>query len=416
MQCFSDSFLASADQFRKLSSGDWKRLLRWLDTSGLALYFLQRMAELRRNDLLPPAVLARLQQSLLENTERTRALIDESSRLQRAFEDAGLPYAVMKGLSLWPESVPDPCLRSQLDLDYLVTEEDAPAAQRILEGKGYYLHAVSGDTWEFKTHHMPSTSLQDLYRPVSFRCVELHVEGRHGPPLSLLARATRTEFGGVLMPVLSPTDMLLGQALHLYKHICSEFSRAAHFLEFRRHVMARSDDDQFWNELRTTAGVYSSAPLALGVATLLTTQLMGEFAPVALTCWTVDHLPASVRVWVEWYADRSALGNFPGSKLYLLLQRELQQKQVMSRRTLRGTLVPIRLPAPIVYRGPNETATQRLRRYRLYGWWVGFRLHFHVVEGIRFLYESLLWNQRKSRIVVAGQGQVSPSSTYQTKQ
>ena len=44
------------------------------------------------------------------------------------------------------------------------------------------------------------------------------------------------------MPVLSPVDLFLGQGLHAYKHVCSEFSRVAHLLEFRRHVLARRDD------------------------------------------------------------------------------------------------------------------------------------------------------------------------------
>ncbi len=83
------------------------------------------------------------------------------------------------------------------------------------------------------------------------------------------------------MPVLSPVDLFLGQGLHAYKHVCSEFSRTAHLLEFRRHVLTRRNDETFWQELRIAVNGDPVTCLRLGVVALLITHVMDEFAPDA---------------------------------------------------------------------------------------------------------------------------------------
>jgi Uncharacterised nucleotidyltransferase len=376
-----------------LSDNEWQQLLRWLDTSGLALYFLDRVLELQLNDLLPRAVMARLQQNLIDNTERLRGMVDESIEIQREFQSANLPYAILKGFSFWPHSVPKLQLRSQLDLDFLLPENGTAQARQVLERRGYRLHAISGRSWEFKTHHIPEASLKDLYKNVPHRCVELHVETDTNSDSSLLNRTVKRRFHGICMPALSPADLLLGQGLHLFKHVCSDFSRAAHLLEFRRHVLAHREDDAFWRELQDLAGKNPRAPLALGVVTLLITHVMGDFAPAALTHWTVDRLPDSARLWIELYGRRSVFASFPGSKLYLLLQRELVVS-VPAKRTLRRALLPLRLPPSISPASANDNFSERLRRHRMQFRFVCFRLRFHVVEGARYMWELLHWRHR----------------------
>jgi hypothetical protein len=376
-----------------LSDHEWQKLLHWLDTSGLALYFLDRVLELQLNDLLPRAVMARLQQNLIDNTERLRGMVDESIEIQREFQSANLSYAILKGFSFWPHSVPKLQLRSQLDLDFLVAEDSLSQARQMLERRGYRLRVVSGRSWEFKTDQIPNASLKDLYKNVPHRCVELHVETPPSDGSSLLARTVKRRFHGICMPVLSPADLLLGQGLHLFKHVCSDFSRTAHLLEFRRHVLAHREDDAFWRELQCLAENNQRASLALGVVTLLITHVMGEFAPTSLTRWTVDRLPDSARLWIELYGARSVFSSFPGSKLYLLLQRALVPAGIPAKRTLRRSLLPLRLPLPISPATANDTFPVRLRRYRLQLRFVGFRLRFHVVEGARYMWELFRWRQ-----------------------
>lgn len=68
---------------------------------------LDRMTELQLADMLPSTVLERLEQNLIDNTERTRGMIDESVAIQRSFQDADLSYAVLKAFSLYPLETTD---------------------------------------------------------------------------------------------------------------------------------------------------------------------------------------------------------------------------------------------------------------------------------------------------------------------
>jgi hypothetical protein len=395
---FCDPPPEACSALEHLSGMEWQRLLRWLDTSGLALYFFDHLTQLNHSHILPSDVSARLQQNLADNSARTDGLIAEMSRIHREFQRASIRYATLKGFSLWPSSVPRPELRSQLDLDFLVAEECAREARRILESRGYHLRAISGCSWDFKKNEMPGISLRDLYKDVPFRSVELHIESGAKAGSSLLARAEMRSFRNIDMPVLSSADLFLGQGMHAFKHICSEFSRTAHLIEFRRHVIARHDDASFWTEVRARAETTPKAAIALGVVTLLITHVMGSFAPWSLANWTIDRLPACARLWVQLYGEQIVLASAPGSKLYLLLQKELAASGVPARRSVRQALLPLRLPPLIVHANANEKLPMRLRRYAAQLRFILLRLRFHTVEGFRYLRESLRWQQHMNGV------------------
>lgn len=395
---FLDPLPQQCLQLRTLSMSHWRHLLRWFDYSGLALYFFDRIADLQLGDLLPEPVFARLKQNLIDNTKRTQSMIAESIAIQQKFQARSVRYASLKGLSFWPSSVPKPELRSQFDIDFLVAEKDAQAARKILERQGYRLYATSGRSWEFKRNEFPGISRKQMYQDTGSWAVELHVESSDSSMPSLLERLEWRELGGFTMPVLSPIDLFLGQGLHVYKHICSEFSRAAHLLEFRRHVLFHRDDASFWNALQSNALENPRSVLGLGLVTLLITQAMGEFAPESLTSWTVDRLPRSVQLWVETYGHRAVLGSFPGSKLYLLLQEEIEASGLSSKRSIRQSLIPSGLPPAVIRALPNETFSTRLGRYRMQLSLIFGRLRFHLTEGARFLWESHQWRRQLNRV------------------
>jgi hypothetical protein len=169
--------------------------------------------------------------------------------------------------------------------------------------------------------------------------------------------------------------------------------RAAHLVEFRRHVLFRRDDNNFWSRLYHSACENRRVSLGLGVATLLITQVMGEFAPEEFTSWTVRNLPASAHLWCQRHGHRAVLGSFPGSKLYLLLQRELQDEGIPVKRPIQKSLLPSRLPPPIIRAFPNETFSIRFRRYWMQFNFVVQRLRFHLVEGLRYTWELRQWRR-----------------------
>ena len=50
---FLDPLPEHCEMLWDLSTAEWRSLLPWLDTSGLALYFLDRMVELQQSHRLP---------------------------------------------------------------------------------------------------------------------------------------------------------------------------------------------------------------------------------------------------------------------------------------------------------------------------------------------------------------------------
>lgn len=397
LQSFSETPAHSVEHLSRLSPMEWKRLLPWLDVSGLALYLLERLNDLGKRDILPPDIAERLQQNRNDNIQRTRGMIEESIAIQLAFQRTGLSYAVMKGISLSPWSVPQPELRHQFDLDYLIDESSAPMARKLLEQRGYHLFAISGRSWEFKIHETPFVSMKDLYKDLAYRGVELHLE--HRLPDSRLKRVELRPMYGITMPVFCPVDLFLGQAMHAFKDVSSAFFRASHLLEFYRHVLARRDDLLFWNEVRQSVESTPRIQLGLGIMIDLITVLMGNFAPEALTSWTVDQLPPSLRLWVDLYGHRAAFSNPPGSKLYLFLQRELAFRGISGTHSTHQSLLPLRLPPAVIQGSPDEPFLLRLGRYRIQIRFIASRLRFHIAEGLRYIVESRRWRHNLDQLI-----------------
>jgi Uncharacterised nucleotidyltransferase len=390
---FCDPLPKACSKLETISLREWQKLLRWLDFNGLALHFHDRLSEAGLAGLLPDSIDDGLERRLMENTRRTEGLLAESIAVQREFQSVGLCYAVLKGLSLWPSSFAKPQLRLQFDLDYLVAEANMPEARKILTRRGYRLYASNGRSWEFKRNEKPGVTVKEMYRDSEAFRVELHTQSAKPGIVSPLQNLEWRDFGGLAMPVLSPVDLFLGQGLHLYKHICSEFLRASYLVEFRRHVLLKYCDRAFWQGLRARTSGNTRAAIGLGISTFLITQVMGEFAPEALTTWTVRQLPPTARLWVEMYGRRAVFGDHPGSKLYVLLMRELDGASRPAARSLWRPLVPSCLPAPVIRARADESLSIRIGRYRMQLDLIFSRLRFHFVEGLRLACESHRWRR-----------------------
>lgn len=390
---FCDPVSEQSSKLYTLTPHEWQKLLHWLDISGLALYFLDRITMLKLCDMFPQKVLARLRENLTDNIERTQGMVLESIKIQQEFQQIGLSYATIKGFSHPPDSVPRPELRQQFDLDFLIAERDAPRAQIILERMDYRLSDIIGKSWEFRTKQIPGLSTKDLYRDLPCRTVELHLEPDAPENGSLLARAEIRSWNGIDMPVLCAVDLFLGHGMNAFKDVYSEFFRASRLLEFRRHVLARFDDADFWSALQSVGEVNEKYSLGLGIVIHLLTCVMGDFAPTNLTQWTADRLPFTVRVWIEMYGSRAVFGSFPGSKLFLLLRKELGAPSNAEGRPVWQFLLPLHRPSTVIERSENETFSMRIRRCRMQLQFVLSRMRFHAVEGTRYLWESYRWRQ-----------------------
>lgn len=385
------------EELTGLSAGAWKRLLRWLHLSGLALRFSDRLQELRRNELLPGWAIARLAQDQNDNRERTQGMLAESIAIQSQFQQSGVRYSVLKGLSLWPYAVSLPELRLQFDLDFLVAETDVAEARKILEARGYRAYAVnlrSGEL-QFKRNEKPGLALKDVYRNTGSWAVELHVEGSSAARPLLEKRLQWRNICGFSMPVLPPVDLLLAQGMHAYKHVCCPFPRASFLVEFRSHVLYRIDDGAFWNAFCARLEEAAAARMGLGIVTLLISKIMGDFAPEEMMLQTVDRVPRVAQVWCREYGSEIVLGSYPGSKLFLLLRHALGEPADVTGagRSMGRVLLPLRVPPPPIRAISGETMAVRMGRYRMHLALLFGRLRFHIAEGLRLWWEWRVWRQ-----------------------
>ena len=142
---FSDNYAGSLTALSGLNEATWRDLLRWVDDSGLAFYFLQKLQNTNASDAIPAWALSRLKQSYIDNRERVEDMSSRFETLNHSFTNAGVRFVVLKGLSLVPQFCPDLYLRHQGDFDYLIEEESLPAAEEMLLDAGYSLKPRTSD-------------------------------------------------------------------------------------------------------------------------------------------------------------------------------------------------------------------------------------------------------------------------------
>ena len=399
------SFSASREEAWRLLSPftaqDWASTEYWLDTSGLALYFLDVIQTRRLIGAIDGRLLQKLQRKLVDNKLRLAALLRELAEINRSFQDAGIGYANLKGFTLFPHSCPDMALRHVSDFDFLVDPADVDVARELLEEHEYQLTGSTTRSLEFKTAGRIRMSLEGQYEADTRRSAELHIGVESletaKAPAGRDARLNRLVVWECLaggFPALEPADQLIGQALHLLGHLRHEHTRASWLLEYRHHVKTRERDAAFWHAVQTRAEQQQEIVIALGLSTLLATELFGPFAPPELHAWTVDALPPTVRLWAQLHGRRAVLADVPGTKLYLLLEDALREARLATppASALRQ-LMPLRRPDRILPVASRVSLRERVRRELVELQFLFFRLRFHLREGCRYFVEAHRWKR-----------------------
>jgi hypothetical protein len=386
-----DSHFNRLSEFRYRS---WVGIYGWLDASGLALYFLARLKTLEIETAVPAQVRQRLEQNAVDNREKTARMFDEFVTLNREFKDAEVSYANLKGFTLVPDACADIALRCQLDLDFLVDVKDIHSCESILTKRGYSLAGTGINVKEFKAGGERLPSVRDLYKAKNQRSVEVHfadhdeADGtrQHGK----LSRLQSTIWKGLELPALSNLDKFIEHALHLFKHLKSEWTRASWILEYANFVSSYQENRAFWIEVQKSLTSDPEAKVAVGVATLVAEQSFGmAFVPEILR-WSVIELPVRVRLWVERYGNRVLLAKFPGTKLYLLLLRAMSNDDAKSSGK---KAFPFHRPAKISIEHGNRSLMLQLHQLRSQANHFLFRLRFHLQQSFLYKIEETRWKR-----------------------
>jgi hypothetical protein len=404
---FSDGVDGSQISLSGFSLREWERTFRWLDNANLALYLLRKLRDTNDDRKLPPAVISRLEKNYSKNRLRVDEMASQFDVVNERFRQSGVHCAVVKGFSLSPEFCPDPCLRQQSDLDYLVDEQSLPVAQEVLAELGYFVKSHQTSTeWVFSkgATSLPSTSCEQ-YETKGRYVIELQSATwrpeEHGIDIAGLqfspARTIDHEWRGMRFPALNEEDAFLLQVLHVLQHLLGGCIRMCWLYELAYCFRRQANDTLFWQRVERRAEADTLLPQFVAIIAELAAQFFHAPLPAIVQTWKMDLRP-SVKVWLENYSWRVAfekvpvyeLDLFPTSKLVLFLHRQFLHDEKRRRHLMRRRLLPWTRPASVV-RSVRERPAMVFDSQWRHRQFMFHRLVFHAGSGLRFLCEIPRW-------------------------
>jgi hypothetical protein len=303
---------------------DWVRCYQWLDSSGLALYFLDRLKTLGIVSVLPPSVLTHLEKNQAANRERMASIFADFALINEGFQAKHISYFNTKGFALVPVSCPNPALRIQINLDFVMSANDAELCHDALADLGYSLARYSQHVWEFATGRLKPAYPMNFYEFPPLRAVKVYAvsptKPSHRAAYQQLVHKRVQSWNGCTFPVASNADAFINQSLHIFGRICSEWTRLSWLIEYKSCLNFWGEDDNFLQDVLQKAQNSPDRVLAIGIALALIKAILGAIIPSSLEEWTIRKLNASVRLWIQHYADEALMADYPGTKRYCLLK------------------------------------------------------------------------------------------------
>lgn len=400
---------------------DWEDTLEWLDHSGIALLFWNRLKELGKERAVPAAIGERLERNLADHRIRVARMVEEFDSINRCLEKANVKYAVLKGFALIPEYCPDIFLRTTYDYDYLVDPESLDCAECALRAAGFLRKEGAEDhpIVYFQNPHGPPSPLgrSDLYSAALPRTFEMHYRFWDATPVKIPLALRVDPLLGVRLRgpsslgslpglsierpvhfyVLAEEDELIFQVLHVFRHILRNWCRLCSLLDIAHFLKHRAPDIAFWD--RFLDRLKYSRPLSeiAGVVFLLTAAVFGAAIPAPVSAQTILNMRRSLVLWVERYGQDSALGNFSDNKFGLFLHHEFIQDDATWRAIQRSCLFPIHRPNRTAHTSDPTLSSGWAARLRQWSY-VGRRLKHHLVTTLQYRLESPRWDRARSRV------------------
>ncbi|MER7502865.1 nucleotidyltransferase [Nonomuraea pusilla] len=171
----------------------------------------------------------------------TDAILDTLKRASSGLKDAGVKFALAGGCAAYARGAA-PSLH---DVDFVITEQDVPAALDALRKIGFGT-AKPPEDWLVKAYD--EGRLVDLIFRIS----------DHAITDELLDRAEPMKASAVIVPVLQATDLVISWLLPLSEHACDYGALLAQVRALREQV-----------DWPRVAAVVSDSPYAITFITLL---------------------------------------------------------------------------------------------------------------------------------------------------
>lgn len=390
-------------EFLDARETEWKRNLRWLDRSGLALPLAARFEALRPGTRVPSAVRAALRSRLGDNQRRMDRMLEFFQETIRALDNSRVRYCCVKGFSLIPDCFDSVRERHQIDLDLLIAPWDVRRAKGALEELGYRVQS-GDDSGEvrlvrpWKKHLGVHAYLYQLPEPPP---IELHTQPWEQcadeielPSLSGFLNATEThEICGVEFARLRPAYHFVYLLLHIFRHLLGSWTRLLSLYEAATFIRKRSNEDCIWAEaaqiIEKDRVLASACALVLG----LVDCTFPTDIPAPLRQISRRSLSAESALWIERYSTAWLLADPPGGKLSLLVQEQFWADRRRWWRYLRRRLLPTCKPHSLSDEAMKSTKSGLAYRTEeaLYK---ASRAWYHVRSDLEYLGARLRWTQQ----------------------
>ena len=267
-----------------MSATDWEVLLGQARRTGLLARLAQHYLDHGWMDQVPPAPQQYLRGALHMAQRQQLAVRWEVNCIRRALNGLSIPIVLLKGAAYVVANLPPARSRLFSDIDIMVPRERLVEVEAALFAAGW----ISAErdaynqryyrTWMHEVpplKHVQRNTVIDLHHTISPPTSRFKVNSRL---LFEQAQAIEREAG---LLTLSPTDMVLHSAVHLFQE--GEFGHGLRdLLDLNDLIKDFSDqDDQFWSTLLARA-----SELGLGIplfhALTQLQRLFGTVPPTAL--------------------------------------------------------------------------------------------------------------------------------------
>jgi len=405
--------IGGPESLDKSGEEEWRRNLRWLDRSGLALPLAARIEASGSNMDVPGRIKDALQMRLLDNEKRMGSMLQFFQEVNNALTACGVQYCCVKGFSLVPDCFDSIRERHQVDLDFLVAPQDSSRTRSEIEALGYRLQRAS-DSGELRfikswnKHLGINAYLYQLPEPPPIeahtRVWEPEAVEIEFPSLTGFVDATEIhETCGVQFPRLRPPYQFVYLLLHIFRHLLGSWTRLLSLYEISTFIRSHSADKQLWTEVGQIIGEDESLASPCALILGLVDAAFSIGLPQFLREVYLHNLSAESALWIESYSRAWLFSVPPGNKLALLVQKQFCSDHHVWRRYLRRRLLPLRKP--------HELSDERVKSartnlaYRVEDtWYKTSRIWYHIRSDCEYLIARLRWEQLR---------QMHPSSVRQ---